>query len=344
MLPSFAKAMAVIAAIALAPPLAAEAGGAAALLPLGHEILSLGPAGPSNAGAWVGEAGPRDSCSYPGGFVAFDRATKTLFRASISAAGQVDAQPLGTIDAAEVFLTRDRAIARASVFERAKGFAFTLYELGPSSLKAVRTFSLDCFPSDCVYAAGRWYLAGADAADSHNRLYSIDPGTGERKTVAELPKARDFGRVVTDGRTLWFYLSPAVPRAGSQTVLRVRLLGADGKAIAGRPEPVTLAGLGEGRCLYGSGFAYRGRFWLPCASGEGKAVNEVMEGFDPEGASPLAPQIRAALDTGIYAPVGESSGLFYAFGFLYLKDPAAMSLLAIGPDGLVAKKTAIPAR
>ncbi len=294
-------------------------------VPYGDAVLELGESGPRRAGSWPGLARARDSFAYPGGFVAFERESGTIYRARGASLAA-----LGRIDAAEVFLTRSRALARSADLEPGKGFAFALYDLDGAPRKRAELY-LDCFPSDCAYASGRWYLSGADRADASTRLYEIDPETGKSAVIATIPKDRDFGRVVAAGTRLIFYASPAMPRTEAREVLRFTLRPErEGGGVSSGPERVR-PGF-PGSCFYGSGFALGGLAWLPVASGRGNSTRIAMMAFDPAAAAP-APLGEAALDTGLYAPIGESRGRFYAFGFLYLRDRSAMSVLSIGPGG-----------
>jgi hypothetical protein len=338
--------------------------------PYGADIVALGRDGPRRIGAWPGDARPRDAAAFPGGFVAWERKSKTLYRASQS--GLV---ALGRLDAARVYLSSSRAIASNGVFEAGKGFGFTVWSWpggASGSLRKLAGFSLDCFVSDCLFAGNRAFLAGADAADRANSLYELNLDSGAIRRVAMVPKLRDFGRLASDGTRLLFYTSVAEPAtagavaaggpaagggAATGTARRTAQatlfeIGPGGRALA--PVPVSLDPGIDGASPYGSAFALGGRFFLPFAAGQGAGTRVWLCAFDlpgkPAGGSGSggsaqpAGVVKAlssqALPTGIYAPIGEAGGGFWAFGYLYVKDPAAFSLLRLG--GASVSATALP--
>jgi hypothetical protein len=299
-------------------PLALQIPKGSTAFPLGKEIILLGPGGARRLAAWPGDARPRDAALFPGGFVAWDRGSLSVFRGT--EAGLLN---IGRIDAAQVFLSPDWALGRSELYAEKAGFSYAVYRLGPR-LAAGPSFSLDCFPAECLFAGNRCYLAGADRDDRANRLYEIDLSTGKSRVIAELPKSRDFGRLVSDGKTLWYFLSPSLPRQAEFSVLSFRL---DAERGAAAPKRLMLLGLPPASSSwYGSGFASGGRFWLPVASGEGKATRVSLYAFDPAGGRASA---ALALATGLYAPLAQAGDSFYAIGFLYPRDPGAFSLLAI---------------
>jgi len=287
--------------------------------PYGREVILLGPGGASRLAAWPGDARPRDAASFDGGFVAWERGSQAILRWK----GEGGLERLGRLEASQVFLSRDWALGKSELFSDGSGFSFSIYRI-TSRLERAASFQLDCFPSDCLFLGRRCYLAGADRADRKNSLYEIDLSTGMRRLLAELPKSRDFGGLVSDGRTLWYFLSPAYPRKTEAFVLSFDLDPAGG---ASAPRRLELGGLEAGSLSwYGSGFASGGRFWLPAASGGGKATRVSLYAFDPAGGRASA---ALPLATGLYAPLAQAGDSFYAIGFLYVRDPGAFSLLAI---------------
>jgi hypothetical protein len=300
------------------------------LFPYGDSIFEATESGPRKFGEWPGSARPRDAFSYPGGFVAFERGSGSIYRAS-----EEKLQKIGKIEAAEVFLSRDYALARGKVFEPEKGFVFTLYKLG-SSVKRGASFHLDCFPSDCVYASARWFLAGSDKSDTKTALYEINPVSGSVAKVGSLPKNRDFGRIVVYGDRLWLYASCSDVRPVKPVVLAffLRTINTEKvQTVASEPERLELRGVSPDCCLYGSGFALNGKFWLPLASGQGSTLTVTAASFDPLVKQPTQlTSIR--LDTGMYAAIGETGGRYYMFGYLYARDTKDMRLVSIAPDGL----------
>jgi hypothetical protein len=302
--------------------------------PYGREVILLGPGGASRLAAWPGDARPRDSASFDGGFVAWERGSRSLLRWR----GEGGLERLGRLEASQVFLSRDWALGKSELFSDGSGFSFTIYRI-TSRLERATAFQLDCFPSDCLFLGRRCYLAGADRADRKNSLYEIDLSTGRRRLLAELPKARDFGGLVSDGKRLWYYLSPAYPRKSEKFVLSFDLGAARG---ASAPRRLELGGIeAGGLSWYGSGFASGGRFWLPLASGEGAATRVSLYAFDSGGGLPSA---VLPLPTGLYAPLAQAGDSFYAIGFLYVRDPGAFSLLAVrtGAGGAAVGAVALP--
>lgn len=323
--------MALGAAIYAAQAAPAIPAGASAF-PYGREVILLGPGGASRLAAWPGDARPRDSASFDGGFVAWERGSQALLRWK----GEGGLERLGRLEASQVFLSREWALGKSELFSDGSGFSFTIYRI-TSRLERVASFRLDCFPSDCLFSGKYCYLAGADRADRRNSLYEIELSTGRRRLLADLPKSRDFGGLVSDGKTLWYFLSPAYPRKSEAFVLSFALDAARG---ASAPRRLALGGLEAGSLSwYGSGFASLGRFWLPVASGEGKATRVSLYAFAPGGGPPSA---VLPLATGLYAPLAQAGDSFYAIGFLYLRDPGAFSLLAIKAGGATVGSVALP--
>jgi len=339
-------------------------------LPYGADIVALGKASPRRIGAWPGDARPRDAAAFPGGFVAWERKSKTLYRAS-----QTGFVALGRLEAARVFLSPDRAISSDGFFQAGKGFGFTVWSWpggASGSLKKLAGFALDCFVSDCLFAGSRAFIAGADAADRANSLYELNLETGAIRRIAMVPKLRDFGRLASDGTRLLFYTSVAEPATAgpaatdgaaagggaapgsARRTAQVTLfeLGTGGSALA--PVPVSLDPGIDGASPYGSAFALGGRFLLPFAAGQGAGTRVWLCAFElpgkPAGGSGSGGSAQAAgvvkaissqaLPTGIYAPIGEAGGGFWAFGYLYVKDPKAFSLLRLG--GAAVSATALP--
>lgn len=338
--------------------------------PYGADILAMGKGSPRRIGAWPGDARPRDAAAFPGGFVAWERKSKTLYRAS-----RTGLVPLGRLEAARVYLSPDRAISSDGFFQAGKGFGFTVWSWAggaPGSLRRLAGFALDCFVSDCLFAGNRAFLAGADAADRANSLYELNLDTGAIRRIAMSPRLRDFGRLASDGARLLFYTSVAEPSAAGATapggattgsgaapgtVRRTAQatlfeLGPGGTALA--PTTVALDPGIDGASPYGSAFALGGRFLVPFAAGQGSGTRVWLCAFELSGkpagggsrggsAQPAA-VVKAvssqALPTGIYAPIGEAGGGFWAFGYLYVKDPRAFSLLRL--DGVAVSATALP--
>lgn len=327
-------------------------------LPYGSEIIALGQGGPRRIAAWPGNARPRDAAAFRGGFVAWERKSKILYRASQS--GLV---ALGRLDAARVYLSSACAISSDGIFQAGKGFGFTVWSWPggqAGSLRRVAGFNLDCFVADCLFVGNRAFIAGADAADAANSLYELNLDSGAMRRIAMVPKRRDFGRLASDGKRLLFYTSVAEPGPGApggagdkQTAATATLfeLGSGGSAIA--PTPMALSPGIEGASPYGSAFASGGRFYVPFAAGKGEGTRVWLCAFELTGAdgrkgsaagasaSPIVKAISArALPTGLYASIGEADGACWAIGFLYVKDPDAFSVLRI--DSSTVSATALP--
>ena len=313
------------------------------VLPYGSSLVRLGPSGPFVVGTWPGDARPRDAASFPGGCVAWERKSAILYRASSS--GLV---PLGKLEAAKVYLSRERGLSSSGLFEEGKGFVFQAWSWPggtAGSLRKTASFSLDCFVADCLFLGDRAYIAGADAADRENSVYEFEFGSGRLRKLASMAKHRDFGRLACDGFNLLFYTSVSEPTGGPARAL-LFALDAKGGAAAGRaldlmPESV-------GASPYGSAFVSGGVFRIPFARGKGAETNVELCSFHLAdlpaaqaggGAMAVKPASSMALPTGVYAPIGErpgataASGAFWAFGYLYVRDPSAFSLLRIGQAG-----------
>ena len=296
----------------------------ATAFPYGSEVLLLSPSGVSRLGDWPGDARPRESACFEGGFIAWERKGGEILRA-----GAKGLESLGRVNAAQVFLSEDRILARSDLFTDKKGFEYIAYRIG-SRIEKTSSFYLNCFPADCLFIGRRCYLAGADREDRLNRLYEVDLESGKFRVIAELPKNRDFGRLVSAGSRLWYFLIPALPRKEAPAVWS---FGIDAARGASWPLRLELSGLPAGfSCLYGSALTFEGRFWLPLVSGEGKAARVSLFAFDPQATKPKVLS-SIALDTGLYAPLGlageGTSECFYALGFLYVKDQGAFSLLRL---------------
>ena len=339
-------------------------------VPYGSDIVALGQGAPRRIGAWPGDARPRDAAAFPGGFVAWERKSKTLYRAS-----QAGLVALGRLDGARIFLSSDRALSSDGIFQAGKGFGFTVWSWpggASGSLKRLAGFSLDCFVSDCLFAGNRAFIAGADAADKANSLYELNLDSGAIRRIAMAPKRRDFGRLASDGRRLLFYTSVAEPAtAGAAAPGGTAPGGVTAPGTARRTAQATLFELGPGGSAfapvrvsldpgideaspYGSAFALGGRFLVPFAAGQGAGTRVWLCAFElsgkPAGVSGSGGSAQAAavvkavssqaLPTGIYAPIGEAGGGFWAFGYLYVKDPRAFSLLRLG--GAAVSATALP--
>ena len=283
---------------------------------------------------------------------------------------------LGRLDAARVYLSPDRAISSDGFFQAGKGFGFNVWSWpggAAGSLKKLAGFSLDCFVSDCLFTGNRAFIAGADAADRANSLYELNLDSGAIRRIAMVPKLRDFGRLASDGKRLLFYTSVsdpatagaaatgeaaagsggAVPGAAGRTAAATLFeLGPGGNALA--PVPVALGPGIDGASPYGSAFAIEDRFFVPFAAGKGAGARVWLCAFELSGspaggagrsgrAQPAA-VVKAvssqALPTGIYAPIGGTGASFWAFGYLYVKDPAAFSILRLGSAAVSA--TALP--
>lgn len=316
-------------------------------VPYGADIIALGRDGPKRIAPWPGDARPRDAAAFLGGFVAWERKSKLLYRAS-----QTGLTALGHLEAARVYLSSSRAIASNGVFEAGKGFGFTVWSWpggASGSLKKLAGFTLDCFVSDCLFAGNRAFMAGADASDRANSLYELNLDTGALRRIAMVPKLGDFGRLASDGKRLLFYTSVSEPavRGAHGAMATLFDLGADGGALGSIP--VILDPGIEGASPYGSAFSMGSRFYVPFASGKGAGTKVWLCAFDPpsrgdgkrssgSGASPAAVvsavSVRA-LPTGLYAPIGEAEGTYWAFGFLYVKDPAAFGILMFAPGATV---------
>ena len=345
-------------------------------VPYGGDIISLGQGGPRRIGAWPGDARPRDAASFPGGFVAWERKSKLLYRAS-----QAGLVALGRLDAARVYLSSARAISSDGIFQAGKGFGFIVWSWpggGAGSLKKLAGFSLDCFVADCLFVGKRAFIAGADAADKANSLYELNLDTGAIRRIAMVPKLKDFGRLASDGKRLLFYTSvsdpataastakggsaaaggPATggggvaPRSARRTATATLFeLAPDGSALA--PIAVALDPGIDGASPYGSAYALAGTFYVPFATGQGAGTRVWLCAFGlpgspaggaGRGSAQPAMVVKAvssqALSTGIYASIGEGEGRFWAFGYLYVRDPTAFSVLGLG--GAAAPATALP--
>ena len=291
--------------------------------PLGNEIILLGPGGARRLAAWPGDARPRDAALFPGGFVAWDRASLSVFHGT--EAGLLN---IGRIDAAQVFLSPDWALGRSGLYAEKTGFTYAVYRLGPR-VEAGPSFSLDCFPAECLFAGNRCYLAGAD------RDGPCQPALRDRPLHGgKAGSSPSFQRAATSAASSRTGRRCGISRARPIRENRrsfVLSFGLDAGKGASAPKRLELGGLESGSLSwYGSGFASGGRFWLPVASGEGKATRVSLYAFDSGGgrASAVLP-----LATGLYAPLAQVGDSFYAIGFLYVKDPGAFSLLAIKPSG-----------
>lgn len=328
-------------------------------VPYGADIIVLRSDGPKRIAAWPGDARPRDAAAFPGGFVAWERRSKLLYRAS-----QAGLVALGRLEAARVYLSSTRGISSDGIYKAGKGFGFTVWSWSgdsSGSLRRLAGFSLDCFVADCLFVGNRAFIAGADAADRENSLYELNLDSGALRRIAMVPKRRDFGRLTSDGKTLLFYTSVSdpstagtadsgVPTAGSaaasgsaRRTAQATLfeLGAGGTALA--PLPLALDPGIEGASPYGSAIALGGRFLVPFASGQGAGTKVWLCAFEPPaslaagpvhgGSAQPATVVKAVsslpLSTGIYAPIGGIAGSFWAFGYLYVKDPRAFSLLCL---------------
>jgi len=345
-------------------------------VPYGADIIALGAGGPRRIGAWPGDARPRDAAAFAGGFVAWERKSKLLYRAS-----QAGLMALGRLDAARVYLSSAYAISSDGILEAGKGFGFTVWSWPggkAGSLRKVAGFSLDCFVADCLFVGKRAFIAGADAADKANSLYELNLDTGAIRRIAMMPKLKDFGRLASDGKRLLFYTSVSDPATtasaakGGSAAVGGPASGGGGSApgTSRRTATATLFELGpggsalapvaigldpgiDGASPYGSAYALTGTFYVPFATGQGAGTRVWLCAFElpaspaggaGRGVAQPATIVKAvsshALPTGIYAPIGEGEGRFWAFGYLYVRDPKAFSVLGLG--GAAISATALP--
>lgn len=308
-----------------------------AAFPFGKQIIRVSSTGIKPVALWPGRARAHDSFSYEGGFVAWERESQTLYRWTDGSL-----KPLGRIADNTVYLSRDWALGESEAFARGSGFTFSLYRLS-FGIRKTAAFALDCFVSDVLFLNGRCYIAGADRADTRNSLYEVDTDSGKCRLLASLPKSRDFGRIVSDGTVLWFFLSPSIPHSMPPAILSFPL-GAGG---AGKGRRILAAGLdAKELSWYGFGFCWDGLFWLPAAGGSGPATQVTLYAFEPGGSGTVLS--AAPLPTGVTKPICAAGLDFAALGFLSLKNAGAYSILRFVPGSrkgeIRIEETALPLR
>ncbi len=308
------------------------------VFPYGKQILAVDSGGIKTAGTdWPGtKARSHDFSSSDGGFVAWDRDSGRLYR--WTGKGLIS---LGVLSEGSVYLSGDWALGQSDLFTNGSGFSFSIYRLS-FGIKKTASFKLDCFVSDAYFANRRFYIAGADRADKKNSLYEVDVETGRYRLLAALPKSRDFGRIVSDGETLWFFLSPSTPHKMEPAVISFAL-GPEG---ADKGQSLSLKGLDSSELSwYGFGFAWDGLFWLPAAGGSGAGTKVSLYAFEAHGDGRA--KSRTVLPTGITKPVGRGAGGFVAIGYLNFKNSTGYSVLVLLPGkngGLTVKEKPLPLR
>jgi len=278
-----------------------------------REASAAAPAIFSLAGDFRLRSISRASPASGSGFLGWDGSAEALRR--FDAKGNVLAS--WAIEAAFAWVSGPFVLTRARTFsersDAARGFAFSLYRVGGGGRPRLEwTATLDCFPSDVVFAPdGAVYLCGADHDDAENAIYRIDAST-EPKRLLSVKKKSDFLRLVEcDGAMLAF----SSAREKTATEFGFFYLGAKAKYFA-RIEATGLPG--DARCAYGYGFAYNRGFIVPVAMDGGDVALirlEAAGGALREGGALRAVGVARGAK-GCYLPLGldpaDSSYLYLA--------------------------------
>jgi hypothetical protein len=293
---------ALVAAVFFAPCLAQspKAGGAAGPLPpvfsfkgALREARKAAPPIFALSGDFRPRSISRISSRAGSGYLGWDASAKAL--RLFSESGKV----LGSwaMDAAFAWVSGPFVLTRGAAFtERsgdARGFAYSLYRFDDRP-RPLWTTTLDCFPSDLVFARdGAVYLCGADRDDAEQAIYRID-ASAKTERLLTAKKKSDFMRLVEcDGAMLAF----ASAREKSAAALELYYLGEKAKTFA-KIEAIGLPK--DARCAYGYGFAFEGGFVLPIAMAAGDVALVRLEAHG--GVLRAANVLRGA--KGCYLPIG----------------------------------------
>jgi len=236
------------------------------------------------------------------------------------------------LEAAAAWLSPELALTRGERYTVDGGFDFALHALdAEDGSRMLASWTLDCFPADLSFDGGGVLLAGADLADRAHTLRALEPD-GTARALFEFPKQDDFARFIADGERVVIFASA---RSRGKRELEAYLVDGDAASV---PDPaearLELRGLPEGAlCWYGSGFSFRGRFWLPLALSDGDTA---LAGFRLEGGV-LELEALVRDSRGVYAPLGLSSdgATFRYLAYDHEKEPGVWRLASFDGEALV---------
>lgn len=198
------------------------------------------------------------------------------------------------LEGAQAWLSSDRILLMSRVFDEEKGFSFSLFSYSENTdPRLIAETELDLFVSEIVFAAdGQVWLAGGDESDSFLRVYSLGITGAELKL--EQPKDGDFARIVAGDDGLYFFTS-AGEKTAEQKPARLWKIDNDGTLIeynAGFPENAVV--------IYGYGFYYKKRLYLPWATLNGEIT--IVEYSDNGNSLAMVREIPRS--RGLYLPIG----------------------------------------